>query len=148
MNMRKTRIFLDSSVIISGLASVKGGSHKVLALAEVGIIAPCISAEVENEVLRNVAKKLPNAVVYFERLLKELSFVVIEASSEDHERGKLIINEHDAPIMAAAISGKVDWLLSLDKHFLAAKERVGLDITISTPGEFLQQLVDILKEPE
>ena len=72
MNMRKTRIFLDSSVIISGLASVKGGSHKVLALAEVGIIAPCISAEVENEVLRNVAKKLPNAVVYFERLLKEL----------------------------------------------------------------------------
>jgi predicted nucleic acid-binding protein len=143
--MRKIRVFLDSSVIMSGLASVNGGSHKVLALAELGIINPYISAEVESEVMRNVAKKLPNAVVHFERLLEELSFTVVEASKEDHERAKLIINEHDAPIMAAAISGKVDWVLSLDKHFLAVKGSGGLNFTIATPGEFLQQFVGIIK---
>lgn len=144
--MRKTRVFLDSSVIISGLASVSGGSHKVLALAELGIITPCISADVENEVIRNVMKKLPESVVHFERLLKELPFIVVEASKEDYERVKLIINEHDAPIMAAAISGKANWLLNLDKHFLAIKGRKELDFAIATPGEFLQQLVNILKE--
>ncbi len=144
--MRKIRVFLDSSVIVAGLASASGGSHKVLALAELGIITPCISADVESEVLRNVAKKLPKAVVHFERLLQELSFTVIETSEQEIERAKAIINEHDAPIIAAAISGGVDWLLSLDKHFLALKEKETLDFTVATPGEFLQQLADILKE--
>ncbi len=144
--MRKIRVFLDSSVIIAGLASASGGSHRALALAEIGIITPCISADVEREVLRNVAKKLPKAVVHFERLLQELSFTVIETSEQEIERAKAIINEHDAPIIAAAISGGVDWLLSLDKHFLALKEKETLDFTVATPGEFLQQLADILKE--
>ena len=51
MNMRKTRVFLDSSVIIAGLASASGGSHKVLALCELGLIDPFISAEVQNGLL-------------------------------------------------------------------------------------------------
>lgn len=37
--MRRIKVFLDSSVIIAGLASASGGSHKVLALAELGVIA-------------------------------------------------------------------------------------------------------------
>jgi len=118
----------------------------VLALAELGIITPCISADVESEVLRNVAKKLPKAAVHFERLMRELPFIVIETSKQEIEGAELIINEHDAPIMAAAISAKVNWLLSLDKHFLTLKERGALDFTVATPGEFLQQLADILKE--
>ena len=144
--MRKIRVFLDSSVIIAGLASASGGSHKVLALAELGIITPCISADVESEVLRNVTKKLPKAVVHFERLMQELPFIVIETSKQEIEGAELIINKHDALIMAAAISAKVNWLLSLDKHFLTLKERGVLDFTVATPGEFLQQLADILKE--
>ena len=144
--MRKIRVFLDSSVIIAGLASASGGSHKVLALAELGIIAPYISADVENEVLRNVAKKLPQAVAHFERLMRELHFTVIKTSEQEIEHARSIINEHDAPIMAAAISAKVNWLLSLDKHFLALKERGKLDFAVAAPGEFLQHLADILQE--
>ena len=144
--MRKIRVFLDSSVIIAGLASASGGSHKVLPLAELGIITPCISADVKSEVLRNVAKKLPKAVVHFERLMQELPFIIIETSKQEIEGAELIINEHDAPIMAAAISAKVNWLLSLDKHFLALKGRGALDFIVATPGEFLQQLADTLKE--
>jgi predicted nucleic acid-binding protein len=144
--MRKIRVFLDSSVIIAGLASASGGSHKVLALAELGIVAPYISADVEHEVLRNVAKKLPKAVAHFERLMKELHFTVIETSEQEIEHARAVINEHDAPIMAAAMSAKVNWLLSLDKHFLALKESGGLNFNIGTPGEFLQQIADILKE--
>jgi predicted nucleic acid-binding protein len=146
--MRKIRVFLDSSVIIAGLASASGGSHKVLALSELGLIDPFISAEVQNEVLRNIKNKLPKAIDNFERLLRSLPFTVVEVHEEDIKRAELIINAHDAPIMAAAIFGKVDWLLSLDKHFQAVKEREKLDFTIATPGEFLQRFVEIVKDQE
>jgi predicted nucleic acid-binding protein len=146
--MKKTRVFLDSSVLISGLASVSGNSHRILALVELGIITACISADVQNEVLRNVKRKLPEATTHFERLLKEIPFKMVEASREATERAESIINKHVTPIMAAAISGKVDWLLSPDKHFLAVKGSDGLDFTIASPDEFLQQLVSILKKPE
>ena len=148
MNMRKTRVFLDSSVIIAGLASASGGSHKVLALCELGLIDPFLSAEVQNEVLRNIKSKLPKAIDAFGRLLSSLPFTVVEVPEEDIKRAELIINTHDALIMAAAIFGKVDWLLSLDKHFQAVKGREKLDFTIATPGEFLQQFVDIVKQQE
>lgn len=45
------RLFLDSSVIIAGLASRTGASHAILALAELGLIrlvgCPYILTEVE-----------------------------------------------------------------------------------------------------
>lgn len=49
--MKQSKVFLDSSVIIAGLASRTGGSHEVLALSELGIIVPCISEDVVSEVL-------------------------------------------------------------------------------------------------
>ena len=59
--MKQSRIFIDSSVIIAGLASKTGGSHEVLALAELKLIIPCISEDVVSEFVRNVQKKLPNS---------------------------------------------------------------------------------------
>jgi len=48
-----------------------------------------------------------------------------------------LINEKDAPILAAAIKGEVDWLLSLDRHFLEVdKKKIGFKVC--TPGEFLR----------
>jgi len=43
MSIAKTDVFLDSSVIIAGLASSKGSSYMILALAEMGVIQPGIS---------------------------------------------------------------------------------------------------------
>jgi putative PIN family toxin of toxin-antitoxin system len=144
--MRKIKVLLDSSVIITGLASANGGSHKVLALAELGLVTPCISADVESEVLRNVAKKLPKAVAHFERLMQKISFIVIETSKQDVDEAELMVNKHDAPIMAAAISAEVNWLLSLDRHFLALKRKGALKFIVATPEEFLQHLADFLRE--
>lgn len=135
--MKPIKVFLDSSVIIAGLASTTGGSHKVLALAELNLISPCISEEVVCEVLRNAQKKLPNSLAHFYTLFKTLPFKIIDSTDKDLKYAKTLINEKDAPILAAAIYGQVDWLLSLDRHFLTADLQGKVNFTISSPKEFL-----------
>jgi predicted nucleic acid-binding protein len=139
--MRPIKVFLDSSVIIAGLSSRSGGSYEVLALAELGIITPYVSEQVVNEVLRNVQKKLPGSVDLFYMLFKRLAFILVDPAADDLILAKTLINEKDAPIIAAAMTSKVDWLLSLDSHFLNKdwEEKVGF--STGTPGDFLQKLL-------
>jgi len=138
--MKQIKVFLDSSVIIAGLASKKGGSYEVLALAELKVIIPCICEDVVSEVFRNVEKKLPGSVAHFYALFKKLPFKIIDPLGEDLALARKMINEKDAPILASAISGEVDWLLSLDKHFLKAELEGKVKFQVCTPGEFLQRL--------
>lgn len=78
--MRQSKVFLDSSVMIAGLASNTGGSGKILALAELGVIVPCISEDVVSEVVPNIQKKLPGSIALFITLFKKLPFKMIEFS--------------------------------------------------------------------
>lgn len=137
--MKPNKIFLDSSVIIAGLASAAGGSHEILALAELKLITPYISENVVSEVLRNVQKKLPNSLTYFYTLFKALPFKFIDATERDMEYASTLINEKDAPILAAAITGQVEWLLSLDKHFLMANLQGKVNFTVGSPKDFLHK---------
>lgn len=141
MSMKRIKVFLDSSVMIAGLASKKVGSYEVLALAELKVLLPCISEDVVSEVFRNVQKKLPGSESYAYTLFKKLPFKMIDPSEEDIKLAKKLINEKDAPILAAAITGKVDWLLSLDKHFLKTGMERKVNFQICSPGEFLQQIL-------
>lgn len=139
--MKLTKVFLDSSVIIAGLASTKGGSHKILAMAELKLITPFISEDVVSEVLRNIQKKLPESLNYFYMLFKTLPFKMIDASEQDINYARTLINEKDAAILAAAIAGQVDWLLSLDKHFLTSDLRGRINFNIGSPKDFLDGYV-------
>jgi putative PIN family toxin of toxin-antitoxin system len=138
--MKQIKVFLDSSVIIAGLVSKKGGSYEVLALAELNVIIPCICEDVVSEVFRNVQKKLPGSVAYFYTLFKKLPFKIIDLLEEDLALARKLINEKDALILASALSGEVDWLLSLDKHFLRGELEGKVKFPVCTPGEFLQRL--------
>lgn len=142
MNMKQIRAFLDSSVIISGLASRSGGSYKILALAELGIVIPCISETVVAEVLRNVKKKLPECLDLFYVLFKKLPFKIYVPGKNDLAHAESLINAKDAPILAAAITGRVDWLISLDKHFLEKTWHDKVDFLIGTPQGFLTSFPD------
>jgi len=136
--MKQSKVFLDSSVIISGLASRSGGSYEILALAELGIIIPCISEIVVTEVLRNVKSKLPGSLDLFYALFKKLPFKFYDPAKNVLQRAELLINIKDAPILAAAMTGKADWLLSLDKHFLKEDWHGKVDFLIGTPKDFLR----------
>ncbi|HOV79186.1 MAG TPA: putative toxin-antitoxin system toxin component, PIN family [Bacillota bacterium] len=137
MNTNPIKVFLDSSVIIAGLASATGASHKVLALAELKLIRPYVSEDVISEVLRNAQKKLPDSLAHFYMLFKILPFRIVDPTVKDLEHAKTLINNKDAPILAAAMAGQADWLLSLDKHFLAAGLQEKAGFAIGPPGKFL-----------
>ncbi|WP_083453913.1 putative toxin-antitoxin system toxin component, PIN family [Syntrophomonas palmitatica] len=134
--MKPIRIFLDSSVIIAGLASSKGGSREILNLAELRVVVPIVSEEVVKEVIRNVEKKLPQTLPHYYQLFRSLPFVMVEPSESHFKTAAKLINLHDAKILAAAISTKIDWLISLDKHFLDMKTE-NLEFKIGSPGDFL-----------
>lgn len=137
MTMKKSKVFIDSSVIIAGLASSSGGSNRILILCELDLIRPYISEQVVREVLKNVEHKLPALYEKTYLLFRRLPFRLQEASEENLVSAAEMINEKDAPILAAAMSGKVDCFLTLDKHFLEGQCLDPLSFWIGTPGDFL-----------
>ncbi|MDD3364519.1 MAG: putative toxin-antitoxin system toxin component, PIN family [Syntrophomonas sp.] len=139
MNTKPIKVFLDSSVIIAGLASAKGGSREILNLAELGFLVPVISEEVVREVTRNVERKLPDCLAHYYQLFRLLPFIMVEPSEESLAQAKELINHHDSRILASALSSRADWLISLDKHFLSL-DNEELSIKIGSPGDFVQSL--------
>jgi putative PIN family toxin of toxin-antitoxin system len=138
---KKIKVFLDSSLIIAGLASSRGGSREVLLLAELGVIIPVISEQVVTEVLRNLERKVPQCLPEFYALFKILPLMMApEPSKEIRTKAHSLLNPADAEILAAALSAEADWLLSLDKHFLDSNLEKELLLRIASPGIFLQHL--------
>ncbi len=61
-----------------------------------------------------------------------------DPSTEEISRCAEIIHVEDAPILAAAIAAKVDYLVSGDKHFLDKAEILKeKGVTVVNPAEFL-----------
>ncbi len=139
MIMKPIKIFLDSSVVLAGLASPGGGSNRILLFCELGLVKPYISEQIVREVLRTVEKKLPGLYEKTYFLFRKLPFQLVEPTDKSLSTTTKLINEKDAPVLAAAMSGKVEWLLTLDKHFLEQKWHEDLSFKIGTPGLFLQQ---------
>lgn len=136
----RPRVFLDTSALIAGLASPTGASNVILSLAEAQLITLVISEEVLVEAERNVQEKLPRAIPEYHRFLTTCpleqatapSLAEVMAASE-------IIHPKDAPILAAAMSLKVDYLVTLDrKHFLDDPDvAIKSGLRIGTPDDFL-----------
>jgi predicted nucleic acid-binding protein len=65
-------------------------------------------------------------------------------SGERLETYTSLIDAKDLHVLAAAVEGESDFLLTLDRrHILAAVERVkeaGLPIQILTPGDFIRRI--------
>ena len=122
---KNTRLFFDSSILIAGIISPKGGSGLIIKACLVGGFTPLVSQAVFIEVERNLTENFSKkALEYFNYLISNIPWTLIPIPSE-----KLIyhysrmINEKDAHILAAAITGKSDFLLTLDrKHFMGKRK--------------------------
>lgn len=135
--MKPIKTFLDSSVIIAGLASQSGGSHKLLVLVELKIIKAFVSEYVVSEVYHNIEKKMPDLIDKTYLLFSRLPFVLIDPDHGSLKFAESMINAKDAPVLAAAVSGNVDWLITLDRHFLNQPWQNRLKFDLGTPGQFL-----------
>ena len=138
--MAWVRVFVDTSVLLAGLASPRGAANLILTLAEAELLTLVLSEEVLIEAERNLQRKLPAAIPYYREWLAACPVERVPSPTrEEVLQAARMIHPKDAAILAAAMRAGVDDLVTLDRcHFLDDPEvarRSGL--RIGTPGEFI-----------
>lgn len=143
----RPRVFLDTNVILSGLYSPSGAPAKVLRLAIEGQIQVVISRQVLEELVRTFRSKLPDKLEALQRFLTGfLPEVQQDPPPEEVRRWNGVIGQTDAPILAAAVQAKPDYLVTGDKRFMAPEVARESGLRILYPRELLEELSVETKE--
>ena len=139
------RVLLDASVFIAAAGSRTGASALLLSLCRHGHAKAVSSRLVLLEAERNIQGKLGQAALLrFYQEIASLDLDLVEAPTpQEIATQSRIINPKDAHVLAAALKGGVEVLLTLDrKHFLSQPVlQAGLPFVMMTPGDFLRRLV-------
>ena len=133
------RVFLDTNVLIAGMASHTGASAAILDLGESEEILVVLSRQVLIEADRTFSEKFPHLTGRFRIWIENLSPLLADdpTPSSVHEAAR-VIHLNDAPILAAAKQEQVEYLVTLNtRHFLTSKARSYFIRPIVTPAEFL-----------
>jgi putative PIN family toxin of toxin-antitoxin system len=138
--VKKIKVFIDTSVLIAGVASVAGASAAVLDLCESETIQMVVSRQVLVEADRNFSAKLPNLLSQYRQFIRVLAPLMgDDPPAMTVEKASALVGPKDAAILAAAIEEKVDYLITLDKkHFLTGKTPQDIPLEICTPADFLK----------
>ena len=137
----KSKLFFDSSALIAGVLSRTGAACVLMLFSEQGKLDLFISEHVIEECERSLARKAPAALPAFRTALKDIQPKIVTALTIEEIQASLymISDPTDAPILAAAIKAKVDFLVTHNRrHFLddpKVAEKSGLKI--GTPGDAL-----------
>jgi predicted nucleic acid-binding protein len=139
MARRPWRAFLDTSAQIAGQLSPSGGAHEVLRLFEIGVVELIVSRQVLVEADRNLTAKLPALLDAYHDFLYRLSPNIVEdPGREAVGRAMNVIHHADAPILAAAVAARVDYLITWNtRHFHKKPVPEFVSFHIVTPAEFL-----------
>ncbi|MBI3312380.1 MAG: PIN domain-containing protein [Candidatus Omnitrophica bacterium] len=139
MTFERWRVFLDTSVLIAGLASRTGASAAIRDLGESEELRIVLSQQVLIEADRVLLKKFPQLIERYRLFIKNVSPELADDPPQDAVRAaEAVIDVDDASILAAAKQARVDYLVTLNtKHFLTQKVRAFYAEPIVTPGEFL-----------
>lgn len=141
MEPRRWKVFLDTSALIAGIVSPTGAAREVLRLCEAGVVELLVSRQVLTEADRNLSAKLPALAPDYRHLMHRMSPTLVEDPTlRDVTRARQVIHHKDAPILAAAINGEVDYLITWNtKHFHKSPVKGAVRFRIVTPGEFLEE---------
>lgn len=132
------KVFLDTSVLLSGLNSPFGASGFIISLFKLEKIIIVISPEVVSEAERTIKAKFPLLKIPLFDFLTAKPLITRRLTLKEIKSAYKIINSEDAPILAGAIKAKVDFLITLDKKFQElVKNKVKLKIL--SPGKFLEE---------
>lgn len=139
MERRSWAVFFDTNVLVAALVSTKGAAHEALRLVQAGFVRWVVSRQVVVEARRVLDVKTPEAAVAFGALLRDLSPRLVEdPSPSDVQRAARVIHRNDAPILAAAVQARVDYLITWNtKHFLKKRVKDYAPLKIATPDRFL-----------
>lgn len=141
--MPSLTIFLDSSVILSGLASPTGGSGKVLQAAKQQKLKVLTTPLVVEEVTRHL-DKLNIVPDKLHRLLSSKTVRLLANPNDGTiEKFRHVCHDpNDAHVLAGAAISGADILLSLDKkHILAPSVQKALHpMSVKSPKDFWRGL--------
>jgi len=127
---RKPRVFLDTNILISGVVFA-GNERKLLEATIDGKFVLMLSSDVIDEAKEVLRRKFPKQAVLFPLFLRTVKHE--EISKRAYKRSvkgyvELISDRTDAPILAAAVVSKADYLVTGDKRLLALKRVEGIEI--------------------
>lgn len=130
------RVFLDASVIFAAALSQTGASRELFRLAAEGEVQLVASQFVLEEAERNLASKAAPETVAAFRLLVDIVEVEItpDPSRDEITAAATFTALKDAPVVAAAIKARPDYLVTFDRKHLIdppqIAERSGLRIVV------------------
>jgi len=134
------RVFLDTNVLISGVASRSGASAAILDLGEAEEIVIVLSRQVLVEADRVFLAKFPHLVERYRAFIKNLApLLADDPPAPAVKEAAQVIHADDAPILAAAKRETIEYLVTLNtRHFATRQVRTFLAVPIVTPAEFLE----------
>jgi predicted nucleic acid-binding protein len=139
------RIFLDSSVLYAAAFSATGPARRLLLKGMEGSVTLAISDLVLEETQRNLTKNAPAALPYFTILADLLSPFITNPTKAQVVKAAQIVHYKDAPIVAAAVKAKAEYLATHDvKHLLSHAKAIAdaYGITVLTPADLLSVLAN------
>jgi len=139
------RLFLDANVLFSAAHNPSGNAHALFLLARKGLVKLYSSGFARDEAIRNIALKLPQCREALEDLLGEIEQVPEPQFQLVRSAMLAGLPEKDAPILAAAITARVDALVTGDKrHFGALFGRRIENFIVLPPADALQLVLEQL----
>jgi len=136
------KVVIDSSVVVAALATPnpESASRVVLAAVAAGLVDLVITDELEAEYRRAV--EYPQVRRYAAKVDRQRFVDAIVATAERVEPtptpGAVPKDPGDDMVLAAALAGRADFLVSLDRHLLDLAGPPG--ILIVRPGAILSEL--------
>jgi predicted nucleic acid-binding protein len=142
----KLRLFIDSSVFLAAAFSATGPANALMIEGARRGCALLVSELVLEETRRNLLKASgTRAVAIFELLtgLSELQRAARPSRAQVLRIAKLV-NIKDAPIVAAAVRARADYLVSHDKELLgqSAEIQASFGVPVVSPGDILHLVRD------
>jgi len=140
----QTSLFFDAPVLVAGAHSPTGGSALLLEACKAGGLKAQTTSLILLEALNALRRFPQRSLDRFYQQLAGIDWELLPApSAETLRHYERYVAAKDVHVLAAAVEGKAEFLLTLHRrHILAAAEAVEgahLPIIILRPGDFIRQ---------
>lgn len=130
--MRRIRAVLDVNIIVSGIISPKGAPRKILELAVEEAFEAVSSLEINREALSVLHRESIYAKYGLsEEIIDGISAFLYEGTILTEGRysvTKVRKDPDDDKVIACAVEGEADYIVSGDEHLLGLKHYKGIQI--------------------
>jgi|SRR3989344_1559649 len=119
------RVFVDASVLFPAAYSEKGAARELIQLGIREKVALLVSDLVLVETERNLTGKASGKLAAYQALIKTVDFIMVDEPTKAEVVAAYAYTPlKDAPIVAAAIKGNAEYLVTYDKKDLLNRPEV------------------------